>query len=111
MKNFFTILLTLFLTVACNLSGQTQTPPSSVEPVSPTETLPPTFTSTPELLIVPNTQVACKKSPLAFTNVGLGIPNPSYKLPTVGTVKTIVLFADFNDVPASQTPEQFFSLI
>ncbi|HCB02479.1 MAG TPA: hypothetical protein DEP19_08865, partial [Anaerolineae bacterium] len=104
-------ILILFLTLACNLGGQTQTPPSSVEPVLPTDTLLPTFTETPELPIISNNIAECKKSPVAFTNVGLGIPNPSHKLPTIGDVKTIVLFADFNDAPALQTPEQVFSLI
>ncbi|HCR70158.1 MAG TPA: hypothetical protein DIW23_01840, partial [Anaerolineae bacterium] len=93
----------------CNLGGQT--PPSAVEPVATTETLLPTFTETPELPVISNTIGECKKSPVAFTNVGLGIPNPPHKLPTIGNVKTIVLFADFNDAPASQTPEQVFSLI
>jgi M6 family metalloprotease-like protein len=53
----------------------------------------------------------CKLSSFSFTNVGFGFPKPSHKLPTVGTVKTIVLFADFNDVPASQTPQELFAMI
>jgi M6 family metalloprotease-like protein len=54
---------------------------------------------------------ACKLPPLAFTNVGLGLPKPSHKLPSVGYVRTVVLFADFSDVEASQTPQDVFSLI
>ena len=97
MKNFIIGLLILFLTLACNLGNQTQTPAPqpSVELVSPTQTL-----ALPSSLVD-----ECKISAHAFTNVGFGMPNPSHKLPTVGNVKTIVLFADFNDAPASQTPE------
>jgi M6 family metalloprotease-like protein len=111
LKNFIIGLLILFLTLACNLGRQTQTPSSAIESVSQTETSSPALTSIPELPTVPYTQAECKKRPVAFTNVGLGLPNPSYKLPAIGIVKTAILFADFNDVPASQTPEQIFSLI
>jgi M6 family metalloprotease-like protein len=34
-----------------------------------------------------------------------------YKLPSIGDVKTIVLFADFSDVPASQSPEKEFAMV
>jgi M6 family metalloprotease-like protein len=54
---------------------------------------------------------ACKLPPLSFTNVGLGLPNPAFKMPSVGNVKTIVLFADFADVPAAQSPEDVLSFI
>ena len=53
----------------------------------------------------------CKVGPAAFTNVGLGMPIPTHKLPTVGTVRTAVLFADFIDVPAVQTPDSLFSMV
>lgn len=97
------IFLILLLILACNIGGAT--------PISPTFEL---ATPMGESTLTPadlNTQAECKKIPVAFTNVGLGIPNPSHKLPTLGTVKTIVLFSDFNDVPASQTPQEVFSLI
>lgn len=54
---------------------------------------------------------SCKVESFAFTNVGVGLPKPDHKLPSTGTVKTIVLFADFEDAPASQTPEEVFALI
>lgn len=54
---------------------------------------------------------ACKLPPLSFTNVGLGLPNPAFKMPSIGDVKTIVLFTDFSDVPATQTPEGLLSII
>src|SRR5688572_28793262 len=106
----FIFLWIIFLTIACvgtqPLTSTTDTQPASTatfEPVSPTETL--TLSPTSDAI------VECKIPPFAFTNVGLGIPNPTHKLPTVGTAKTIVLFADFNDAPALQTPEQVFSII
>jgi M6 family metalloprotease-like protein len=69
----------------------------------PTATLEPTAT--------PPAIRACKLPAYAFTNVGFGLPNPPYKLPSIGTVRTEILFADFSDVPAPQTPEQLFAKI
>jgi M6 family metalloprotease-like protein len=86
---------------------------------------PPTQTSVPDRIIpvvqptsTPDTISACKLPPLAFTNVGLGLPNPAHGLPSVGDVRTVVLFADFSDVPGSQTaqpgsqtPQEIFAII
>ncbi|HET9904999.1 MAG TPA: hypothetical protein VFQ23_00115 [Anaerolineales bacterium] len=111
------LLSIVILTVSTLLSGcgnlqvtesvpeQTSTPVTVGE--TPTITAVPTITPTVESPPID----ACKLQSRAFTNVGLGLPKPSHKLPTVGTVKTIVLFADFADAPASQTPEEIFSLI
>jgi M6 family metalloprotease-like protein len=57
------------------------------------------------------TATACLLPPLALTNVGLGLPKPAHRLPSVGYVRTVVLFADFPDVPASQTPQEVFAAI
>lgn len=54
---------------------------------------------------------ACQPPAIAFTNVGLGFPRSAGRLPSVGDVKSIVLFADFPDVPATQTPEDILSLL
>ena len=51
----------------------------------------------------------CKPAPVSFSNVGFGFPPANHKLPSLGDVKTIVLFADFADVPGKTTPEEFFS--
>ncbi|MBC7879452.1 MAG: hypothetical protein H7Y59_19970 [Anaerolineales bacterium] len=121
MKSKFSIfillcVLLIFLLVACG--GNIPVTTSVTEPtftqlaedIQPTATIIPTTTviatSTPDSFIA-----ACKAEPAAFTNVGLGLPRPTYKLPSIGTVKTIVLFADFEDAPASQTPEEVFALI
>jgi M6 family metalloprotease-like protein len=84
---------------------QTPTPVPVTD--TPTATIVPTLTPT----LAAQPVAACKLQSEAFTNVGLGFPKPSHKLPTLGTVKTIVLFADFPDVPASQKPEEIFSLV
>jgi M6 family metalloprotease-like protein len=119
-KYFLISLIILFLITACGGATQppaptlTSAPPTlTIEPVTPTPTftLTPAFTATPTLPPVPNTQAECKKSPIAFSNVGFGFPTSPYMLPTTGNVKTIALFADFEDVPASQTPEEVFSII
>lgn len=81
----------------------TPSPTSTATPEPTATALPPTAT--------PGPVGACKLPPFAFTNVGLGLPNPTYKMPSTGHVKAIVLFADFNDVPAVMTPQEIFSLI
>jgi len=86
-------------------------PPTQTASPKPTASPEPTVTSTPAPTATPASVVACKLQPYAFTNVGFGLPNPSYKLPSQGDVKTIVLFADFSDAPATQTPEEVFALI
>ena len=107
------IILTLiftFILPACG--GSVFSVPSTEAAVSATQTMDPKPTAT---IAVPATESAsvdaCKLPPLSFTNVGLGLPNPAFKMPSVGDVKTIVLFADFSDVPASQTPEELLSVI
>lgn len=99
----------LFIT-AC--AGETT--PAAGQPV-PTEEVAATEAPTEAVVVEPSPMPdiigACKLPPLSFTNVGLGLPNPSHKLPSLGEVKTIILFADFSDVPASQTPEDFFKLV
>ena len=86
---------------------QTSTPVLVQDTPTLTATAVPTFTSTLEVQPI----AACKLQSQAFTNVGLGFPKPSHKLNTLGTVRTIVLFADFPDVPATQKPEEIFSLV
>jgi M6 family metalloprotease-like protein len=91
-------------------------PTATVEPATPTVTTtsspaPPIATETATLPPVPDTQQKCKLSPIAFTNVGFGFPKPPNTLPSLGTVKTIVLFADFEDVPAAQSPEELFAMV
>ncbi len=103
------ILILVFLITACGGNASTPAPeidsaPTQAATLEPTATVAvPTST--------PDTISACKIRSYSFTNVGFGLPNPSYKLPSVGAVKTIVLFADFPDVPAVQTPEDALSII
>ena len=105
----FVILMLAFWIAACG--GNASTPAPQIDP-APTQaaTLEPTVTVA-VTTSTPDTISACKVRPYSFTNVGFGLPNPSYKLPSVGAVKTIVLFADFPDVPAVQTPEEALSII
>ncbi|MEW5941876.1 MAG: hypothetical protein AB1750_19610 [Chloroflexota bacterium] len=87
--------------------------PAPTFTLAPTETpLPlPTFTATPLPTADPEAIKQCKPSPVSFTNVGFGFPPAAHKLPSLGDVKTIVLFADFADVPGRGTPENFFAKI
>lgn len=99
-------LVFLILTLACGGAGLSTFTPIVTSPSTPTALPEPTSTMHP-----PASVQECKLQPFAFTNVGLGLPNPTYKLPSLGDVKTIVLFADFADVPAVQTPQDQFSWI
>ncbi|MFN8411572.1 MAG: M6 family metalloprotease domain-containing protein [Anaerolineales bacterium] len=99
-----------FLLSAC-VGGENVATSTPVSVSVPTETNVPLATVTVAPTIPAASVSACKLPSLSFTNVGLGFPNPSYKLPSLGNIKTIVLFADFSDVPAVQTPEETFALV
>ena len=108
-----------FILTACGVGAGTETSNnievSQIEtPLpSPTQVFTPIPTFTPEPTLSPEQANIgkCKIRPYSFTNVGLGIPVPSQKMSSVGDVTTIVLFADFSDVSASQTPDEVFSII
>ena len=53
----------------------------------------------------------CRLPSEAFTNVGLGIPRHPGFTPSTGTVVAPVLFVDFEDAPAGQTPQDVFALV
>ena len=109
------VLIISFLFSGCgrNVPATISAPEYTFTPVivqdTPTVSIVPTITAAFTLEAPPID--ACKLQSQAFTNVGLGLPKASHKLPTLGTVKTIVLFADFPDVQATQKPEEVFSLI
>ena len=120
----FLVCLPLFVIVSgCGIAATAATTelptattaaPLQTSPLEPTATATSTVISTSTLTVPaldPETMAACKIRSYAFTNVGFGLPNPAHKLPSVGQVKTIVLFADFEDVPGLQTPEELFAQI
>ena len=61
----------------------------------------------------PNVYVVepCKISEAAFRGVGLGFPRSADRLRTIGTVKASVLFADFPDAPATETPQEIVDIL
>lgn len=102
------ILVFAFVACGCGIASL----PAAETAVLATQTAPPEMMAVSTELPAPAASVAeCKLPPLSFTNVGLGLPNPAFKMPSVGDVKTIVLFADFSDVPATQTPEELLNII
>ena len=100
----------VFILSACG-GGTPSVPSTDVQLLASPTVLPETETVSTELPKPVASVEECKLPPLSFTNVGLGLPNPAFKMPSVGDVKTIVLFADFSDVPATQTPEELLSII
>ena len=112
MKRNLIFIFSIFSFILLSCGGKTVTPPvaeTSVLEVQPMGMAEAASATAPTADT--NVVAACKLPPLSFTNVGFGLPNPSHKLPAVGDVKTIVLFVDFPDVAAAQTPEETFALI
>jgi M6 family metalloprotease-like protein len=64
------------------------------------------------LTSVATNAAACQLPELAGRgDVGLGFPRYADRLATSGVIRAKVLFVDFADVPAAQTPQQLFALI
>ncbi|MEO1481157.1 MAG: hypothetical protein AAFU77_03550 [Myxococcota bacterium] len=53
----------------------------------------------------------CKPSGSPQPNIGLAFPMPSERLNSLETTRVTVLFTDFDDVPATRTPEQIMSIL
>lgn len=101
------------------------TTPDISETTAPTKTpdmtQTPAPTTTPDVSVTPtptdttesnNTSVdACKLSVKVDHNVALGFPRISGFMPSIGDVRAVVLFADFEDEPATETPQEVFSLV
>ncbi len=51
----------------------------------------------------------CKRP--SFAHLGLGFPRSEHRLPSLGKVNAIVLFADFSDAVATRSPEDVFAMI
>ncbi|RME87681.1 MAG: hypothetical protein D6770_08780 [Anaerolineae bacterium] len=49
--------------------------------------------------------------PTYSDDVALGIPRADWYLPSIGTVKAVVLFVDFPDAPAQKSPEEVFAIV
>ncbi|MCB9144242.1 MAG: hypothetical protein H6635_02655 [Anaerolineales bacterium] len=106
------VLLVIFVVAGCgSVPTESTLPENEAQATTVNESTPIAVQTNVSTEAVAASVEACKLPAFAFTNVGFGLPNPSHKLPSLGDVKTIVLFADFSDVPASQTPEEVFSII
>jgi M6 family metalloprotease-like protein len=103
-------MLAVLLTSACQggfLFGPTPTPTPSA---TLTPTITPTPTQTPTPSPTPPPADACQLPEAAYYGgIGLGYEGYERSLPSTGTVKAAVIFADFPDVPASQSPQQIFA--
>lgn len=111
----FSMILTVVLFLsACggNIALPTPTPAPTQTAVPPTSTFTPAPTATITPTATPDLLPQCKL-PLYpnYDRPRFGFPKPSYIVPSVGNVKTVILFADFSDVPASKTTEETFSLL
>ena len=125
---FFILLLTACTpqdsTLPTPLATATSVPPSST-PFHVATVTPMPSTSTPSQVPTPTTKPTrtltpvvnrwpiepCQLPPVYTSDVALGIPRSDDYLPSIGTVNAAVLFVDFPDVPAQQSPEEVFALI
>jgi M6 family metalloprotease-like protein len=110
-RNLRFVLIILVITCGLITLGPVRSAGSTPAPATEAVNAP-TRTSVPEWIIpaaqptsTPDPTTACKlRLPPAVNDVGLGFPRLRHRMPSVGNVRTVVLFADFRDVPGAQTP-------
>lgn len=114
-----TILIILLLT-GCGVPATAAVPvPSTITPISPT--IPPTVTATATITPTATAADTSTPSPLLHlcklpeaahhSDIGLGFPRYAARMVSTGTVRGKVIFVDFLDAPATETPQQVFSRI
>lgn len=96
------LVLVLLVTACSGASPQAAPSPS---PTLPPPTASPTPVPSPT---APPVQVCQRPS---FANLGFGFPRSEHRLPSTGRVNVIVLFADFEDAPATRSPQEVFSIL
>lgn len=85
-------------------------PTATVTPsMTPTATNTPMPTQTPTPSPTPPPSDACQLPEAAYHGgIGLGYDGYARSLPSTGTVKAIVIFADFSDEPAVETAQEIY---
>ncbi|HZM24713.1 MAG TPA: M6 family metalloprotease domain-containing protein [Anaerolineales bacterium] len=109
-------ILIILLLSACGVPATTAVPvTSTVTPIPPTITATATITptATPADTSTPSPLLHLCKLPEAahHRDIGLGFPRYATRMVSTGTVRAKVIFVDFSDAPANETPEQVFSRI
>lgn len=107
--------LTLMLFTAGWLLASCQSFPGLFSTVTPTASVTPSPTITPTSTLTPTATPppaeACKLPEAAYHGaIGLGFEGYARSLASTGTVRAKVIFADFSDAPASNTPEEIYDL-
>lgn len=87
---------------AASTPGSTA-PAATTVPVSPAPTAP-VSTAEPDASVE-----ACRLPNATDPNIGVGFPLSAQRLPSMGDVRSLVLFVDFADAPAQLTPQQMFA--
>lgn len=102
--------------VATSEPALAPSPTAAIDAAAPEVAMPAAAPTVPAIEPAPAVAAAmpiepCRLPTAAFTNVGLGVPRQPGFVPSVGTIKAAVLFADFADAPASETPEATFARV
>ena len=96
----------------------TSTTTTTTSPSTTTTTTSTTTTTTTTTTLPPTTSTAitglqeigaCRLPDLAFNGVGIGFPRSTERLQPIGDVQVAVLFTDFADAPAVQTPQEIYA--
>lgn len=108
------IISIILLSISCGVPATTPapvTPTITSIPPTVTATTLPTFTPTATLSPIPNPALCKLPEAAHHRDIGLGFPRYATRMVSVGIVMGKVLFLDFPDVPANESPEQVFSRI
>ncbi len=85
----------------------------AVVPPAPTASPAPTNTALPSATPLPSPTAPavqqCQRP--SDMHLGFGFPRSEHRLPSLGTVRAIVLFADFADAPATRSPQDVFAML
>ncbi|UYN90198.1 MAG: hypothetical protein KIT08_02920 [Anaerolineales bacterium] len=102
--------LAVFALAACSLAPS---PPTVTPTLTASATPRPSATPTPTRTLLPSptspSAEMCKRP--SFVHLGFGFPRSEHRLPSLGKVNAIVLFADFSDAPATSSPQDVFAMI
>lgn len=85
--------------------------PSPTGSSTPSATPRPTHTATPTPRPSPTAPAVAACQTPGWGHLSLGFPRSQHRLPSLGRVRVQVLFADFEDAPATRSPQEVLALL
>lgn len=100
---------------ASTAAGSATTTAATAAPATPAPTTSTPPTSEPATTVVDTGEIApiedCHVPTGAFNGVGFVVPRFDGLARSVGTIRIATIFADFDDAPATRTPEEVFAIL